>query len=179
MREIVYFYISYFRNIQNQGLNFGSEYEYYTEIVDDIILVKRRKNDFYIPNFFQTKTSNTILNISAFVGENGAGKSNFIDALKLALTQDRDWFDYILVYKDANGEVHCNESENLEVEYKFDQSKGTSAFTEVIYYNPSLDNKIYPITHDNNAWVDISTDWLIFKDLKNTISVKTSIAIFS
>lgn len=176
MREIVYFWISNFRNIQNQGFNFGSEYEYYTEIIDDKITVRRRKNDFYIPNFFQTENSDSILNISAFVGENGAGKSNFIDALKSALTQDRDWFEFLIVYKDANGEVHCDESENLNIEYDFQQSSGTPAFTEVIYYNPTLDNKIYPITHDNNAWIDISTDWLIFKDFEEQKSTKPNLS---
>lgn len=167
MREIVYFYISNFRNIHNQGFNFGSEYEYYTEISDDNIITRRRKNDFYIPNFFQTKNSNSILNISAFVGENGAGKSNFLDALKSALTQDRDWFEYLIVYKSADSDVFCVDNfEKQKILYDFTQSKDTSTITEVIYYSPSLDNKIYPITHNNNVWVDISTDWLIFKDLE-------------
>ncbi|WP_445454989.1 hypothetical protein [Flavobacterium sp. HNIBRBA15423] len=176
MREIVYFYIADFRNLHNQGFNFGSEYEYYTENIDTKIIVKRRKNDFYIPNFFQTDNSNSIINISAFVGENGAGKSNFIDALKSALTQDRDWFHYLLVYKDANGNVHCDNSEHFSVEYDFEHSGGTPAFTEVIYYSPSLDNKIYPLTHDNNAWVDISTDWLIFKDLEEQKGTKPNLS---
>jgi AAA15 family ATPase/GTPase len=177
MREIVYFWISNFRNIQNQGFNFGSEYEYYTEIIDNKIVTKRKKNDFYIPNFFQTKNNNSILNISAFVGENGAGKSNFLDALKSALTGDRDLFEYLIVYKDANGEVFCDKNfDNLKVEYEFKQSEGTSAFTEVIYYNPALDNKIYPITHDNNVWIDISTDWLIFKDSEEQKSTKPNLS---
>lgn len=175
MREIVYFYIANFRNIHNQGFNFGSEYEYYTEIVEKKTIVKRKKNDLYIPNFFQTENSKSIINISAFVGENGAGKSNFIDALKSALTQDRDRFNYLIVYKDANGDVHCDNSEGFDVEYDFEQSKGTPAYTDVIYYSPSLDNKIYPITHDNNGWVDISTDWLIFKDLEEQKSTKSNL----
>lgn len=182
MREIVYFYIADFRNIHNQGFNFGSEYEYYTEIADKKTIVKRRNNDLYIPNFFQTVNSKSIINISVFVGENGAGKSNFIDALKSALTQDRDWFDYLIVYKDANGDVHCDNSESFDVVYDFEQSEGTPAFTDVIYYSPSLDNKIYPITHDNNSWFDISTDWLIFKDLEEQKSTKpnlTQIELFN
>lgn len=182
MREIVYFYIADFRNIHNQGFNFGSEYEYYTEIVDKKTIVKRRNNDLYIPNFFQTENSKSIINISVFVGENGAGKSNFIDALKSALTQDRDWFYYLIVYKDANGDVHCDNSESFDVEYDFEQSEGTPAFTDVIYYSPSLDNKIYPITHDNNGWFDISTDWLVFKDLEEQKSTKpnlTQIELFN
>jgi AAA15 family ATPase/GTPase len=176
MREIVYFYIADFRNIHNQGFNFGSEYEYYTENIDKKIIVKRRKNDFYIHNFFQTENSNSIINISAIVGENGAGKSNFIDALKSALTQDRDWFNYLLVYKDANRNVYCDNSEHFNVEYDFEQSEGTPAFTDVIYYNPSLDNKIYPITHDNNAWVDISTDWLLYNDFDEQKSTKPNLS---
>lgn len=176
MREIVYFYIADFRNIHNQGFNFGSDYEYYTEVIDKRTIVKRRRNDLYIPNFFQTENSNSIINISAFVGENGAGKSNFIDALKSALTQDRSWFHYLFVFKDANGKVHCKNSEDFKVEYDFEQSEETPVFTDVIYYSPSLDNKIYPITHDNNAWIDISTDWLIFKDFEEQQYTKPNLS---
>ena len=60
MREIVYFWISNFRNIQNTGFNFGSEYEYSTEINNTDIITKRTKNDFYIPNFFQIEESSSI-----------------------------------------------------------------------------------------------------------------------
>ena len=100
-----------------------------------------------------------------------------IMALKSALTQDRDWFEYLIVFKDANGEVFCFDYfEGRKAKYEFSQSKGTPAFTEVIYYNPALDNKIYPITHDNNAWIDISTDWLILKDLEEQKSTKPNLS---
>lgn len=176
MREIVYFYVTNFRNIHNQGFNFGCEYEYYAENIGGEIIVSRKKNDLYIPNFFHTDNSDSIINISAFVGENGAGKSTLIDALKFALAGDRDWFDYIVVFKDANGDVHCRHSENCKVKYEFEQSEGTSALTKVIYYSPSLDSKIYPITHDNNVWIDISTDWLIFKDSEDQKETKPNLS---
>ena len=176
MREIVYFWISEFRNIRNQGFNFGSEYEYHTEVIGDKIITKRSKNDLYIKDFFHTVHSNTILNISAFVGENGAGKSNILDAIKYALTNDRDRFEYIFIFKDENGDVFHSDNFDKETEYNFDESNGTPAFTKVIYYNPALDNNIYPITHDSNAWIDISTDWLIFKDLEEQKTTKPNIS---
>lgn len=176
MREIVYFYINKFKNIHKQGFNFGSEYEYYTENIDKKIIVKRRKNDLFIPNFFQTENSDSIINISAFVGENGAGKSNILDALKFALTQDRDDFEYFFVFKNANGKLYCENNESLNIEYSFEQFERTSVITEVIYYNPSLDSKIYPITHSYNAWIDISTDWLIYGDVENSNQIKPKLS---
>ncbi len=176
MREIVYFWISEFRNIKNQGFNFGSEYKYYTEFTDKKIVTRRKKNNIYIKDFFQTDNSKSVLNISAFVGENGVGKSNFLDAIKHALANDRDWFRYIFIFKDENGDVFHSDNLDIKTEYEFKESNGTPAFTEVIYYNPSLDNKIYPITHDNNAWIDISTDWLIFKDFEEQSPTKPEIS---
>lgn len=176
MREIVYFWISEFRNIKNQGFNFGSEYYYYTVITDEKIITRRKENDLFIKDFFQTDNSKSILNISAFVGDNGAGKSNFLDAIKHALTNDRDWFEYIIVFKDENGAVFHIDNIETKTEYEFNESNGTPAFTEVIYYNPALDNKIYPITHDNNAWIDISTDWLLFKVLEEQKTTKPEIS---
>ena len=176
MREIVYFWISEYRNIKNQGFNFGSEYEYYTEVTDEKVITRRKENYLFIKNFFQTDNSKSILNISAFVGENGAGKSNFLDAIKHALTNDRDWFGYILIFKDDNGDVFHSDNLDIKTEYEFEESNGTSAIAEVIYYNPALDNKIYPITHDNNSWIDISTDWLIFQDFEEQKGTKPAIS---
>lgn len=176
MKELVYFWIDNYRNITQQGFNFGSEYEYFTEKSEDGIITKRRKNEKFIKDFFKTNDQSKILNITAFVGENGAGKSNFLDALKHALTGDRDWFNYILIFKDENGKIFHQDNFEEKTTYEFEEGGVTQSFSEIIYYNPALDNKIYPITHDNNSWIDISTDWLIFKDFEEQKGTKPAIS---
>merc|ERR1711991_48613 len=106
--------------------------------------------------------------------------SSFIDALKYALTNDRDNFDFILIYKDSSANVYVVDTYEDKAKYDFDLTKVASDPSEVIYYNPALDHKIYPIKHDENNWVDISTDWLIYQDyqdFKSTIPELSQIEI--
>jgi energy-coupling factor transporter ATP-binding protein EcfA2 len=176
MRQIVYFWISNYKNIKNQGFNFGSEYEYSTEIIEEKTIISRKENLLYLPDFFHSTNSDSILNITAIVGENGCGKSTFLDALKHALTGDRDWFNYVLIYKTEKGGVFTQANIESKLYLSFEESEPTSEFTETIYYNPALDNKIYPITHDSNSWIDISTDWLLYKDSEEQKRTKPEIS---
>lgn len=95
--EIVFFWLENYRNIKNQGINFGSKYIYSFSFENKKIVVTRELNSKHIDGFFQNEENNNISNITAIVGENGSGKSNFLDALKSALTGDRDWFEYLII----------------------------------------------------------------------------------
>lgn len=64
-----------------QTLNFGGKYLYsFIEIGEDLIL-RKKMNKAYIPNFFNISTDCDIKidSISAIVGENGIGKSSILD----------------------------------------------------------------------------------------------------
>lgn len=50
-----------------------------------------------------------ISNVSGIVGENGTGKTNFLDFLKYLKNHDTE--DYILCYKDGNGEYYITGAE--------------------------------------------------------------------
>lgn len=215
MEQLVYFWIGEFRNIKKRGFNFGSEYEYSIRLIDDNFELSRRFNEKYIKDFYHTEKSNNITNVSAVVGQNGTGKSNFLDALKCVLSEDGNFFPYILVLKlddeikvlnksnfhlkcnfnnalieditdDYNGNVYTEMDQDLDnnddVEDKIQDFFSKISYSqpkkesEVIYYNPALDHKIYPILRDTSNWVDISTDWLLYKDSEDQSKTKPGIS---
>mgnify|MGYP001026584138 CR=1 FL=1 len=100
--EILYLWIRDYKNITNQGFNFGGEllFRYEGEYLDV------EQNVMHIPGFFNIfpelgdSTSN-ILNISGIAGENGTGKTNLLDYLKYLTIHNIE--DYILCYKSNDG----------------------------------------------------------------------------
>ncbi|MEH7110641.1 AAA family ATPase [Bacillus sp. JJ1764] len=100
--EILYLWIRDYKNITNQGFNFGGEllFRYEGGYLDI------EQNVMHIPGFFNIfpelgdSTSN-ILNISGIAGENGTGKTNLLDYLKYLTTHNIE--DYILCYKGNDG----------------------------------------------------------------------------
>lgn len=67
--ELCYLWISNYKLIDNQGFNFGAKYIFDYDCENKVINIKENSN--YIKNFF----GENIINITAIVGENGAGKS--------------------------------------------------------------------------------------------------------
>ncbi|WP_242785643.1 hypothetical protein [Bacillus cereus] len=69
-----------YKNINKQGFNFGGEFLFQYD--EQNLYVER--NEMHIPGFFNIfpkleNYSSTILNVSAIAGENGTGKTNFLD----------------------------------------------------------------------------------------------------
>lgn len=66
-----------------QTLNFGGKYLYsFTKIGEDLI-VQRKLNERYIPDFFNISDSSCSIELlSAVVGQNGVGKSSILDVIR-------------------------------------------------------------------------------------------------
>lgn len=108
--EILYLWIRNYKNITKQGFNFGGEllFQYENGTVDAV------RNTLHISGFFNIfpeigKYPTEISNVSGIVGENGTGKTNFLDFLKYLKNHDTE--DYILCYKDGNGEYYITGAE--------------------------------------------------------------------
>lgn len=67
--ELCYLWIKNYKLIDKQGFNFGTKYIFDYDCDNRVINIKQNSN--YINNFF----GKNIINITAIVGENGAGKS--------------------------------------------------------------------------------------------------------
>jgi ABC-type Mn2+/Zn2+ transport system ATPase subunit len=65
-----------------QTINFGGQYFYEFENLDNNIIVRTTENEKFIPDFFNlTELQNKVTNLNAIVGQNGAGKSTFLKML--------------------------------------------------------------------------------------------------
>lgn len=66
-----------------QTLNFGGKYLYSFLPVGNDLIVRRKLNEKYIPNFFNISDSSCEINLlSAVVGQNGVGKSSILDVIR-------------------------------------------------------------------------------------------------
>ncbi|MBS4212693.1 AAA family ATPase [Neobacillus rhizophilus] len=97
--EVLYIWIGKYKNINNQGFNFGGELTFQFESGK----LKVTPNPMHIPGFFNIfrKEKGTIyaniLNVTGIAGENGTGKSNFLEFLKHLSTYKNE--DYLICYK--------------------------------------------------------------------------------
>jgi hypothetical protein len=170
--DLVYLWIEHYKNIQNQGFNFGSEFIYTTKVEKDIIKLERVSNDKFISDFFKANDGIGLENISAIVGENASGKSNFLDALRRILTGEGSVvFSYLLIYTYKEGDeirtyILNNTKNEHKAKFKEDNHKG-GLFSKLIFYSPTVDFSIYPVTHDTSIGIDVSSDWLLYDDYNN------------
>jgi ABC-type multidrug transport system ATPase subunit len=81
--ELLYFYLQDIKRVPPTGVNFGGEllFEYHSEHRELLI----KNNPIYLRDFFNDDQDQnakaSISNISAIVGQNGAGKSTFLDMI--------------------------------------------------------------------------------------------------
>ncbi|MCU5036422.1 hypothetical protein CN470_29345 [Bacillus cereus] len=162
--EILYLWIKKNKNISKQGFNFGGEFLFRYE--EQILYVE--KNVMHIPGFFNIfpkseRCSSTILNVSAIAGENGTGKTNFLDFLKYL--NDYNIEDYILVYKSANGDYCILGAEcyikNSPVEIIRKQASEFFKSFQFIYLSNILD--VTRNEQNSSQLFNISTNFLINK----------------
>ncbi|WP_445945501.1 AAA family ATPase [Shewanella sp.] len=94
--KVCYLWVEKFRNLENFEINLSSEYEFhYEKSIHSISRVKKNK----LPkNFFY----NGISDVSAFIGENGSGKSNCIEFICMALKggKSRVKSNFIIITED-------------------------------------------------------------------------------
>ncbi len=76
--ELLYLWIEKYRNIEKQGFNFSSQYQF--KLLDS----KPKKTLFFSknPNYIQKYFPSNIVNVTALIGKNGVGKSNLLDWIK-------------------------------------------------------------------------------------------------
>ncbi len=180
--EIVFVWINNFRNLKNLQLNLGSEFCYKMKYdnKDSLCTITRTPNKTYIPDFFSP-----FLNISAIVGENAAGKSSVIEALRQILDgHRRDYIEYLILFKDKDGQLHAKfflgydetkkEDDFLPKEKKVKIKSSDFVITndmgqnyETIFFSQIIDMTIYPLEHDSPLGIDISSNWLSYDDIRN------------
>lgn len=176
-----------------QTINFGGKYLYSFVAVGDYLVVKRKLNEKYIPDFYNISDSECKIDLlSAVVGQNGVGKSSVLDVIRKAFVKH----NYSMPYSDSTILVEVNgETKVLFSNYKVfvitdeDQNddiiildfllvegqlpEGYDKLEKIgiqdyqsIYYSPHFDLK-YNNDFDDVDKYDISLDQFIKQDLED------------
>nr|WP_231620432.1 AAA family ATPase [Fictibacillus sp. 26RED30] len=161
----MYLWIRGYKNISNQGFNFGGELLFHYEGG----YLEVEQNVMHIPGFFdifpeQSVSYSNILNVSGIAGENGTGKTNFLDFLKYLSGHNIE--DYILCYKSNNGDYYISgakcELKKSPVEIIRTSLSEFFASCRFIYLSNILD--ITRREEPNSKLFNISTNFLITKE---------------
>jgi predicted ATP-binding protein involved in virulence len=161
-----------------QTINFGGQYFYEFENVDNNIIVRRTLNVKFIPDFFNlTELQSKVTNLNAIVGQNGAGKSTLLDVIRsefieheYALPQSNSLFlveidgKHPLILRNDFKKVFLHET-TPQSTYEIELKKGVSKKPQTIYYSPHYDYKYNPNFDDVDNH-DISFDKIVEEDLK-------------
>lgn len=176
-----------------QTINFGGKYLYSFVAVGDYLVVKRKLNEKYIPDFYNISDSECKIDLlSAVVGQNGVGKSSVLDVIRKAFVKH----NYSMPYSDSTILVEVDgETKVLFSNYKVfvitdeDQNddiiildfllvegqlpEGYDKLEKIgiqdyqsIYYSPHFDLK-YNNDFDDVDKYDISLDQFIKQDLED------------
>lgn len=178
-----------------QTLNFGGKYLYSFIPIGENLIVRRKLNEKYIPNFFNISDSKCKIDLlSAVVGQNGVGKSSVLDVIRKTFVKHIYSMPYndstILVEVDGETKVLfsnykvfviTDESKNdrtiiLDIILKEDDKQFPEGYEELekieiqnyqsIYYSPHFDLK-YNNNFDEVDKYDISLDQFIKQDLED------------
>ncbi len=161
-----------------QTINFGGQYFYEFENVDNNIIVRRTENEKFIPDFFNlTDLQSKVTNLTAIVGQNGAGKSTLLDIIRsefieheYALPQSNSLFlvevdgKHPLILRNNFKKIFLHETTSRNT-YEIELKKGVSKNPQTLYYSPHYDYKYNPNFDDVDNH-DISFDKIVEEDLK-------------
>ncbi|KEO72223.1 ATP-binding protein [Anditalea andensis] len=161
-----------------QTINFGGQYFYEFENVDNNIIVRRTLNEKFIIDFFNlTELQSKVTNLNAIVGQNGAGKSTLLDVIrsefiehKYALPQSNSLFlveidgKHPLILRNDFKKVFLHETTPQNT-YQIELKKGVTKKSQTIFYSPHYDYKYNPNFDDVDNH-DISFDKIVEEDLK-------------
>ncbi|OPB84428.1 AAA family ATPase [Elizabethkingia ursingii] len=172
---IVSIYLEYHEYLieKPQIINLGGEYTYMYEKQDSNLLIKRKRNEKFIENFFNVSNSECKINLlSAIVGQNGVGKSSILNVIRNDLnksTSQKAHRSTILVEIKNETLVLQSEYENIFI---IDIDKKNARKRKIkkaivnnfgsIYYSPHFDLKYNYLNQEDKY--DISLDQFIRQD---------------
>jgi hypothetical protein len=106
--ELYYVLIDHFRDFAKTEFNFGAEFAFKYNHSESELIIKQNAN--FIPGFFNLKNDSKadsnyaiIENVSALIGQNGAGKTSFIDFINNTLPRGLNGVRENLIIAFKNG----------------------------------------------------------------------------
>ncbi|MCF4101035.1 AAA family ATPase [Gillisia sp. M10.2A] len=146
-------------NKTSEIINFGGSH-FYTVSSEDGIQLSRNENANHLPDFFAT---DTVLNVSAIVGANGAGKTTFLKNI-LDLFHSGYGSEFrILIFHEGRDIVFKTNIYDRDFQFtaNFDYKIDQKIDAQTIFYSPFLDFK------SSVKGVDLSYDATLQEDLEH------------
>lgn len=189
---LAFVWINNFMNIKGCGYNLHNSYDIETTDINNEykIIIRERDTIGYKNGFF-----GNVVNVTSLVGENGTGKSNFFDFLKLVYSSSRIQTKFILIYQVDNDFVvyayNFVDSDNITVEstelynIKLFKQKFNS---ETVNKNNNIVNAplvyysdVYDYRNENEKFVltNISTNYLTKAENYRFTEIKKQIKFIS
>lgn len=204
--ELLFVWIKEYKNIKNQGFNFGGEYLFTYNV--ETKTLKIDKNDNYIKNFFNynyTKSKQddaiNIMNATAIIGKNGTGKTsllkfiirNFSNAYGNSNNDNNYTSESIVVFTInenlfiyKHGSVNIARIEQLGVKFHYiNNIKELLDTTDYIFLSTFLQSMSLDLPRHTenveNRFINMSSEYLIRSDAerveKTTINFSDNINI--
>jgi energy-coupling factor transporter ATP-binding protein EcfA2 len=180
--NISYIWVGNVKNtlFQNESFNFNSRFSIKFEVTSNTIHISKR--DEYIEDFF----SENIINITALVGKNGAGKTTVLKLLPKALSplnekmltiiNTGDTFHVLYGLLDQEPNIHSDKDYQIEYYHfskgEYDNSvkrlENNIGLFNIIYFSNSLNNS-FESSHrsPNFLFSNISTGYLAFNKIND------------
>jgi len=138
--QIAYSYIEEYLNIKGQGINFGSPFLFETKETAIGYVVTSKPNNGYVPELFRRQSDNRVDNVSAIVGQNGAGKTNLLHYLMNAISGHAEFVNGFVILTDRHGRVNVINHSKKTVTFDFEM-EAINYYRDfaAIYYNPIYD----------------------------------------
>ncbi|HDR7676641.1 TPA: AAA family ATPase [Bacillus wiedmannii] len=202
--ELLYVWIEGFNGglMKGQGFNFDSRFKYHLYHMSNgtyRLSIKDNPNyldDFFKPEFSQSESIAVINNITAIVGQNGAGKSSIVDFLKesfggddedeemdereenirylyiLRKYKDNKIENYIYISQNMNVSISVNKEMNFFYELRIDKGGFPRNIdnTSLIYFSNVYDNKV---EYSTKKLLNISTNYLSSQQFQRDNSALT------
>ncbi|WP_144495534.1 AAA family ATPase [Bacillus thuringiensis] len=183
--ELLYIYVKEFNNIlKDKEFNFGGIYTFQFNCENEKLYIKKNPN--FMPGFFSSNKSleneNILKNVTAIIGENGAGKSSLLNFLKSIFTDgDRGSSNFFaiflgvdnVIYIYTKGKYALNFEEQTDIRFEIKNvTELPSDQMNIIYYSSIFDVVDKNYSFDRTI-KDISTTYLLNDDMvkyKDTVS---------
>lgn len=155
--QLLFVYIHKYRSIERQGFTFTSRYSIdLTHDGENVTNIRISKNDNHIEQFFDHEK---IQEVTAIVGENGAGKSTimnylrdlFLDLVPTNFTESPKTKDFYIILDDHNKRLFIQRAYKKLV---FQDGTNLEILEFIDYFparlnDPYLQNWFYAIIHNN------------------------------
>ncbi|WP_193065553.1 AAA family ATPase [Oceanobacillus oncorhynchi] len=176
--RLLYFWFDEFKQLDNFEANLGSNFIF--QFNKNTLTIK--ENNIYIENFFNIATiSDTPMNVTAIVGENGSGKSTVLDFLSKFLGKKTINTHYLIIYT-VDNKLYIDSSIN---NIKFDNKTSKHIFFCVspmnlekhltLLFSNVLDTRSIDMVSDEEKifYKNISTNYLISRYENNSYFLRS------